>query len=311
MYYYYWAYGLTVKSEIAFPELYPVSTLQDVDLEIELAKMPDTLIAEISSRDRARFYTANEYSLVIPDVATYYAGFGKKIIIEKDHVGDWDSVRLFCLSNAFAAILYQRKSIPIHCSAFMHHEQLILIFGDSGAGKSTTLGAMLQRGYKVFSDDVCVPHVEDDSGEVSLYSSYPMMKYWRSTIDQLGIDSNKLSRQIRPDMDKYGLYFHEEFIIESRRPVLSFLLHVSQETDDVSIKPITGMELFKKLENNAYRGEQLGYADLKKEHFTLFTRLANQCSTFLIERPNQVDSIAKIVDAIEEKIKAATPNNID
>lgn len=161
--YYYWAYGLTVKSEIAFPELFHVPIPHDADIQIKMGEVPETLMSEISTKKSQRIFTSSEYLLVVPDTATYYAGAGNSIIIQKEPHADWESVRLFCLSNAFAAILYQRKSIPIHCSAFIHRDQLILIFGDSGAGKSTTLGAMLKRGYGVFSDDVCVPVIDLNS----------------------------------------------------------------------------------------------------------------------------------------------------
>lgn len=302
--YYYWAYGLIVKSELAFPELFPISMSSDIDLEIGLGEMPYALMAEVNACKSSRFITSSEYVLIISGVGGYYAGFGKKIIIEKEQHADLDSVRLFCLSNAFAAVLYQRKSIPIHCSAFLHQDQLILIFGDSGAGKSTTLGAMMKRGYKVFSDDVCVPVVDETSGSVSLFSSYPMLKYWKATADQLEIDQAQLSRQIRPNIEKYGLYFHDQFILESKKPVLIFVLNVSKGAEDLSIKPLAGIELFRRLEQHAYRGEQLGFSNLKKEHFTLFTRLANQCCSFLIDRPKEVDSLDQIADMIEDKIKS-------
>lgn len=309
--YYYWAYGLIVKSELAFPELFPISMSNDVDLEIELGEMPNALMHEVTTGKNSRIITSSEYILIIPGVSGYYAGYGKKIIIQKEQNADWESVRLFCLSNAFAAILYQRKLIPLHCSAFLFQEQLILIFGDSGAGKSTTLGAMLNRGYKVFSDDVCVPLINKDSGELTLFSSYPMLKYWKTTISKLNINPQQLSRQIRPDMQKYGLYFHDKFIINHKKPMLNFVLNVSQSTDSVFIHPINGIELFKQLEHNAYRGEQLGYANLKKEHFNLFTRLANQCASFLIQRPKDVDSLDQIADMIEDKISVFLKRNID
>lgn len=137
-----------------------------------------------------------------------------------------------------------------------------------------------------------------------------MLKYWKKTIDLLAIESQHLSRQIRPEIEKFGLYFHDQFIIELKEPVLIFVLF-STDAEGVSVTPLTGVELFRRLEQNAYRGEQLGFANLKKEHFSLFTRLANQCSSYLIERPNAIDSVVQIADIIEEKITTLMNNNID
>ena len=300
--YYYWAYGLIVKSEIIFPELFTIVETDQVDVELILGDIPAIIWKDGDYYAAYQTITSSESKLTIPKVGSYYAGFGKQIIINKEDEADWESVRLFCLSNSFAAILHQRKTIPLHCAAFLHNEQLVLIFGHSGAGKSTILAAMMNRGYQVFSDDVCVPVIDQVTGEVSLFSSYPMLKYWKDTADRMGIHIDQLSRKIRPDMDKYGIYFHDNFIIESRKPVFVFLLEKLKDDAITSLQPLTGVALFQRLEENAYRGQQLGYMNLKREHFNLFTSLANQSKSYLIQRGEQEDSIDFIADLIEQKI---------
>lgn len=300
--YYYWAYGLIVKSEIIFPELFSVVETDQVDVELILGDIPEITRKDGDYHAAYQIITSTESKLTIPKVGNYYAGFGKLIIINKEDDADWDSVRLFCLSNSFAAILHQRKTIPLHCAAFLHNEQLVLIFGHSGAGKSTILAAMMSRGYQVFSDDVCVPIIDQVTGGVSLFSSYPMLKYWKATADRMGMHTDDLSRKIRPDMDKYGIYFHDNFIIESRKPVFVFLLEKLKEYTITSLQPLTGVALFQRLEENAYRGQQLGHMNLKREHFNLFTSLANQSKSYLIQRAEEEDSIDFIADLIEQKI---------
>jgi serine kinase of HPr protein (carbohydrate metabolism regulator) len=55
-----------------------------------------------------------------------------------------------------AAIPLQRQTLPFHASAISVNNKLILISGESGAGKSTALTVLILRGYAVFSDDVVV-----------------------------------------------------------------------------------------------------------------------------------------------------------
>ena len=301
--YYYWAYGLTVKSEIEFPELFAIPESKQVDVELLLGEIPEIDLSPGDYNSTFKTITAKEFRLHIPGVGIYYSGFGNRIVLCRDEAADWDSLRLFCLSNSFAAILHQRKIIPIHCAAFLFQDQLVLIFGHSGAGKSTILGAMMNKGYQVFSDDVCVPVLDHDSGLVSLLSSYPMLKYWSDSVGRLGIAANQLSRKIRPDMDKFGVYFHDKFILETRKPIFSFLLEASKEPKPLTLQPINGIDLFQRLEQNAYRGEYLGYANLKFEHFNLFTQLANQSKSFLIQRSEEDDTIDDIVNLIEAAIK--------
>ena len=159
---------------------------------------------------------------------------------------------------------------------------------------------LIAKGHYV---SVLAPVIDEDAGFVSLLSSYPMLKYWSDSVGRLGIAANQLSRKIRPDMDKFGVYFHDKFILEPRKPIFNFLLEAAKEPKPLTLQPINGIDLFQRLGQNAYRGEYLGYANLKFEHFNLFTQLANQSKSFLIQRSEEDDTIDDIVNLIEAAIK--------
>jgi energy-coupling factor transporter ATP-binding protein EcfA2 len=298
--YNYWAYGLNIQSEIQFPELFETSECKNPDAILLLGLVPNSIEGELGFRSEDIMISPNSYLLHVKGVASYFVSGGKQIEIEKDPAGDLDSVRLFCLSNAFAALLHQRNLIPLHCSAFIDKGELVLIMGDSGAGKSTTLAAMMNQGYQPFSDDVCVPFFKEGSEELYLYSSYPMMKYWGDTYQIVDIGGGAKDRQIRPDIDKYGVYFHDQFIVEAMKVKLVLLIEKEENIKAVSSKMIGGIDLFQRLERNAYRGEYLGFSGLQKEHFKLFTSIAKSTKTFLISRPSLDNSVEGIVSTILE-----------
>jgi hypothetical protein len=290
-----------VGSQLPFPELLPLQNDDPCDLTVAWGSIP--VIEKTPNGFHSETYdiTPTRYRITIKDVASYFVQEGKRIIISADPNADQDSIRLFCLSNAFAAALHQRKTIPIHCAALIDKGQLVLVLGDSGAGKSTTMASLVQKGLKTFSDDVCVPFQDPETGRISLFSSYPMMKFWKETLDLVGLNS-KVDRKIRPDMEKYGIYFHQSFLTEALNPKLIILLEKTDEVSTPILAPISGIELFTKLESNAYRGEYLGFSDLKKEHFMLFTQLANQSACYLLKRPltgNFVNEVAqKIINLL-------------
>jgi hypothetical protein len=66
----------------------------------------------------------------------------------------------------------------------------------------------------------------------------------------------------------------------------------------VSSRIIQGIELFQRLERNAYRGEYIGFSGLQKEHFMLFSRIANTAKTILISRPADENSIVLVAEMI-------------
>lgn len=298
--YNYWAYGLNIQSEIQFPELFETSEYKDPDAILLLGSVSKTLEGDLGFRSENIMISPTSYLLHVKGVASYFVSDGNQIVIEKDPASDWDSLRLFCLSNAFAALLHQRNLIPLHCSAFVDKGELVLIMGDSGAGKSTSLAGMINKGYKPFSDDVCVPFFKEESDELYLYSSYPMMKYWGDTYQIVDIGGGTKNRQIRADIDKYGVYFHEQFIVEAMRVKLVLLIEKDDKINVVSVKIIGGVDLFQRLERNAYRGEYLGFSGLQKEHFELFTTIAKSIKTFLISRPSLDNSVEGVVSKILE-----------
>jgi energy-coupling factor transporter ATP-binding protein EcfA2 len=296
--YYYWAYGLNIHAEIPFPELYEVAAFEKPDAVLICDKVPPTIQGELGFRSESIMISPKEYLLHVKDVASYYVEEGRHIVIEKSEESDWDSVRLFCLSNAFAALLQQRNLIPLHCSAFLDNDELVLIMGDSGAGKSTTLAGMINRGYQPFSDDVCVPFFKEGSHELFMFSSYPMMKYWGDTFEKMDIGGGIKDRKIRPNMDKFGVYFHERFITDVKKVKLVVMIEKASNIAAVSTKQLSGIDLFQRLERNAYRGEYLVFAGLQKEHFKLFSRIATNSKTILISRPVSENSIEGVLDSI-------------
>jgi hypothetical protein len=295
--YTYWAYGLKVGSELPFPELLPLQNDAPCDLTVAWGSIPVIEKTLNGFHSEAYDITPSSYRITIKDVASYSVQDGKSIVIEAHENADQNSIRLFCLSNAFAAALHQRKTIPIHCAALIDKGELVLILGDSGAGKSTTMASLMKEGLKPFSDDVCVPFLDPATGKISFYSSYPMMKFWKETLELVGLE-NAVDRKIRADMEKYGIYFHQSFLVDALKPKLIILLEKSDLVSSSRIASISGIELYTRLKSNAYRREYLGFSDLKKEHFMLFTQLANQSACFLLKRPSSGNFVKEVAQKI-------------
>lgn len=298
--FYYWAFGLNICSEIDFPELYPISDIQKYDLVIQVGSVPKHGQESLLGENRGIYISSKEYKLYVSGVATYWAENGNRVIIQPDTNSEISKVRLFCLSNVFASILNQRGIIPIHSAAVVLKNKLVMICGSSGAGKSTLLATLLGRGYLIFSDDVCVPVTA--SNEVMMHASYPMMKYWDDTIQRLP-SLGEPDVRLRPDFNKFGYYYHNQFNQNALVPVLAFFLEKTDQVLDIEVAKVKGYELFQHLESNAYRGEYLSVVDMRKQHFDLFSALANQVNGFIIKRPTNIDSINQLTDLVADIIE--------
>jgi hypothetical protein len=129
-----------------------------------------------------------------------------------------------------------------------------------------------------------------------------MKKFWKDTLFQFS-HLGEPNIQLRPDYDKYGIFFHNDFEKRPLMPSVVFFLEKSSKRTDLDFRDIKGVELFQKLESNAYRGEYLGGMDLKQSHFELFSSLAKQLKGYVIERPNDVNTMNELSDKLEEIIK--------
>jgi hypothetical protein len=289
-----------VASELEFPELYPLDPNITASVTLVVGKIPLVQSHPEGIHLESIEITPFEYRLKFDGVAQYYVAHGTKIIIEPEENVSYDLIRLYCLSNAFAALLHQRRIIPLHCAAVLNNDQLVMIFGDSGAGKSTTMAGLIKKGFLPFSDDVCVPERGGDT-KWRFYSSYPMMKFWKSTLEMKDLEL-KPNRKIRSDMDKYGIYFHDQFCLESKNPMAIFMLKKTSDIEHPILSRINGIQLFKELDKNAYRGEYLNASSLKREHFDFFSQLANQVTCFILQRPETGETHEQVTKMISEQL---------
>jgi predicted ATPase len=273
--YNYRGFGLHIASEIEFPELLPVISAP-ADVTISIGEIPATVINKASQG-----YIINEDELFfsVKDTASYYAAHGREIIISPDAENyDMRNIRIFLLATAMSAILLQRNLLPLHASAIIENGELILISGRSGAGKSTATAGLSKMGYTIFSDDITVLQTEDN--RITGTASYPMIRLWEDTLQAL--DVNDRSFRVKKGLDKYGIFFHDDFN-HDQYPVKKILL--LDIGDELSSKKLSGTAAFEALSNQVYRQQLLQGPLLRSLGFEIISQLLQQVEVYHIYRP--------------------------
>lgn len=176
----------------------------------------------------------------------------------------------------------------------------MLFLGDSGAGKSTTTATLQAKGYRVFSDDVCVPVKTADG--LCAYAAYPMMKLWKDSFEKANIGRYQEEDRLKPDLDKYGKLFNESFITEAR-PIKKIFILEKSDTDVFQYMPVKGIEAFKYLQNYAYRYQYIEIMGVTKAYFDIISALSNQIPIFVITRPSQEDTLSRVTELIESNLE--------
>ncbi|GAA3931217.1 HPr kinase [Chitinophaga oryziterrae] len=284
--YNYQGFGLHILSEIEFPELLPA--IADIaDITVKIGDVPVNINGKrLQGNDISYIINEEELLFSVKDIATYYAAYGREIIIAPE-TGNLEmrSIRLFVLATAIAAILLQRGLLPLHASAILDEDELVLICGRSGAGKSTTLAGLCKQGYTIFSDDITVLQQCTDTNVITGTASYPMIKLWEDsllTLDQPFFQDR--SFPVRPGMDKYGIFFHDDFN-SNEYPVKKILLLDIGEDNEVRSKKLTGTQAFEAISNQIYRPVLLHSQSLRTLSFQVISKLLQRADIYYISRP--------------------------
>jgi hypothetical protein len=295
--YKYWGFGLKIASGMEFPELL-VYDFVIPDVEYIVGEVPDSIEGTTISaksfsyiiNDRALLFTVN-------GVARYYATDGCQIIIEpSEPMQDSRSVRLYVLATVMAAVLLHRNSLPVHASAIKQGESLVLITGDSHAGKSTTLAGLQKKGYAVFSDDVVV--LQNGVSGVRVAASYPMIKLWDDTLEKMDdTQFEDRSFRIQQNMDKYGFFFHDHFD-RNQYPVKKVFVLKVRDIPDLAHRSLSGKDAFEALLGQVYRPMLLQSNDLKRLCFLMVSDIVKNGSIMEISRPIACNA-GQLVDYIE------------
>ena len=297
--YKYQGFGLKIASEIEFPELLP-SDLGDADITITVGKTPEKLEGDGVLKKAFSSVSKDEYLLHVKNICNFYACRGRQIVVEPMPGIDEHSIRTFLLGTVMAATLYQRGDISLHSAAVIHAGRLILFAGNSGAGKSTLLAALVTKGYKVFTDDICVLRL-DPSGtkEILGTASYPMIKLWDDAISKLDNDEFNREYKIRPQLPKYGQFFYDRFEVQSMPVDKIFILVPQSDLSAISVTRLVAAQAFKEAEKQAYKRQLITDTQLRSTYFSLMLHLTNKVPIYKVSRPAINTNVGLLVDTIE------------
>jgi hypothetical protein len=287
----YEAFGVVFESDVEFPEHRPADAPANVI--VERGKAPESL------DDPELVYpnfvaTRNEFLFTWKDLGRFYARDGERITLDLVPNADVNALRVFLFGIVFRALLHQRDILVFHAGAFRIGESAALIVGNSGAGKSTTMGAALERGYKVFTDDLCAVDARETPRVIP---GYDYIKLWQNTMTILGLSSEGLIR-VRPEFDKFRVPLGERRA-EEPLPISRIYLLTPELRDDVTITPVRGADKLRVFLANTFNSNEIQRLGGAEKHFRQLTAVASRAEMREIKRPTSKNSIAELFDAIE------------
>jgi hypothetical protein len=170
--------------------------------------------------------------------------------------------------------------------------------GESGAGKSTTISALQQKGYKIFVDDVLV--LEKNEEHVVGVAAYPTLKLWDDTIEKLALGVIPEEQKLRESVNKYRVSFQEDFTTKMIPVYNLFYLRKVEANTSIEVIKKDGLEAFKILYSQLYRTSMINNTQSQVILFERLNQLINQTGLIEVARPANSNSIEEIVQIIEK-----------
>lgn len=302
----YRGFGLNIGSDIEFPELFSHDFEQE-DVRVEAGPIEDRLFDDIAQGSHFQQIDPGVFKCQIPDTGRFLAKDGNLIRIERWSEADPVGFRMYTLTVAFSACLAQRNWLLLHASAVNLGRSVFLIAGSSGAGKSTMLSHLIQRGLRFFSDDVCVLDGRKDMHDRWLASSsYPILKLNEPSLIRFFPHSDHF--KLWRDSEKYGARFHDQFEASALPIVGIAIIARDSNIHQIQVEQLEGIKAFEKLATCTYRPGFINSSLQQSTHARLVCGLAGDAPVYQLRRPDRQDDGDDLVKVLETLMYSANKN---
>lgn len=298
--YYYTIFGLNISSELELNMLNLITKPASIDVTIVFGTTPKQLNEPL---DRRVQYEAKEGEFLMWftfSTVRFYVQQGKRITIETGGSEDWDFIKVFLLAPVTGALLHQRRVIPLHAGGVVVDNEVILLAGQSGAGKSTTTAAFKEQGYQLMADDIAVIHYNEEKIPI-VEPGVPFVKLWKESFDVLEKEV-PLTGRIRENIEKYFVPIKD--LAPKALPIKRiYILEKSDSITEPIIKDLSSIETVHHLRMGTYRYYYLIGLKGEKEHFQLAFSLGSQNKVKHLTRPMKYP-VNQLIDFILDDLKS-------
>ncbi len=295
--YLYQAFGVTIGSEIALPELLPVTEAAP-DVRVVRGKVEPLSFAQEGDRKWFRG-SAGCLQFDVDGVARFLVTGGSRIVFESEAGVAEEDVRLFLLGSGLGAMLMQRGLLVLHGSTVLIGGRAVSFLGESGAGKSTLSAALRKKGFPLLGDDLCVVSGE---GELLVQSGYPQNKLWEDSLRYLEVDPEGLKR-VRQSMDKRALPIERGLFCDRATPLGQVYVLERSKGGELELEGLLGGVKLASLLVCRYRPQFVLEMGLERQQFDLLGRIAREVPLAVLARPEGRIVIDELVSRVLSELE--------
>lgn len=299
----YRAFGMTIRSDIPFPELEPAANVERPDLQIRLRPIS----RNITSSTRSTYaYGPDEQFLHWPTVGSFLIRGADTIDVDPAPGASDGLIRLPLLGPVMALLLHQRERLVLHASAVRVGGQLVVFAGDKGAGKSTTTAAAVERGHALFTDDL-LPVTIDPDGRASAYPGFPSLKL---VTDCASLFNFKGANELAAPVDGFPKRIrrlNQPFISSAAAPARIYILQRSDGARTVSLPHAEALRAVMRFAYVPLFQSKPWTPTETRRHFSQCAALAAATRVARLETPSDLSRLHEIIDCVEDDLARDRP----
>jgi len=288
----YIAFGLVIRSYIPLP--YLLEGAGEPDVLIERETMAETLPE--SQKPCAFVSVAPGCCLqVLPGHGRFFIT-ADKIVVEQFPGADENLLHLFLLRSSMGILMQLRGGLVLRGSSVEIDGRGVVIVAPACTGSSTLATALVQRGAKLISDELCVI-VINSQGKPELIPYYPGIFLWRDMAESFEFLTEN-SKPVREGVEKYLIQLPESFS-SIPVPVTSLFSLWEHNKREPSLESVTGLDKVKVFLSRSSHYRLLEGSHLRQQYFNRSLALLSHSSTWRLTRPSGMNSYELLAQTVE------------
>jgi hypothetical protein len=291
-------YGLRVRSEIDLRD-WPAAPTGEPQVVIR-EDPPAPATFEGATYNARTSFGNGEVHIEVRGVARYSAVGGTSIRVAPEAQARPEDLRLYLTGAMFGVILHQRGVFPLHASCVAIDGAGAAFAAPSGSGKSTLLAALLRRGARFVTDDICAM-TPVRSGQATVWPGAARMK-----LDAPGMAAvDHAARALEPaggNRGKFHVPVASGSVCDSPVPLSSvYLLEFGK--GEPRLERLGGLESVSALVDETYLLSYAASMGLSSQIFQRAAELARTITVSRLIRPHGFEHIEAAVELIERDVR--------